>query len=54
MALTVVIVVGIVMTILELISTGVFDKISWKMYVAFLAFGLALGMASNLSEICNG
>lgn len=54
MALLIVLVVGVLMTLLELISTNHYPKMTWKMYVAFFAFGLALGMASNLSEICNG
>lgn len=54
MALLIVITVGLFMILLEFISTGYISKMTWKMYVAYFAFGLALGMASNLSEICNG
>lgn len=44
MALLIALVVGILMVILELISLGI-DKISWRMYVAFFAFGLCLARA---------
>jgi len=44
MGLLIALMVGILMVMLELISLGV-DKISWKMYIAFFAFGLSIAHA---------